>query len=165
MWSIYLCVVYEHAQYVHYLYYWVFIFMFWIWIIMYSSKLLGLHFHLRLKHSEDQEWKNNEAAGTLSFFPTQMLSLPYGVHLFLTLYLAIYLKSQFLIHYCLTLHLLSLFICVITKLYFLLFYKLSHTPCLSVESITDHLYCTPPCHLDGESRIGEKERYKRGRGM
>lgn len=115
-----------------YLHYRVFIFTFWMSTVKYSSNLLGLHFRSRLKRSEGQEWKNSEAAGTLSFFPTQMLSLPYAVRLSLTLYLAIYLKSQFLIHYCLTLHLPFLFICVITKLYFLPLYKLSLLPSLPV---------------------------------
>lgn len=38
----------------------------------------------------------------------------------------------------------------------------TYTSCLSVESITDHLYCVPLDHLDGESRIGKKEGWKRG---
>lgn len=62
-----------------------------------------------------------------------MLTLPFPVRPSLTLYLAIYLNSQFLIHYCLALHLPSLFICVITKLYFLPLYKLSLLPSFPVS--------------------------------
>lgn len=57
-------------------------------------------------------------------------ALPHSLHI----YLAIYLNSQFLLHYCLTLHLPSLFISVIIRLYFPpLYSSLSLPPSLSVS--------------------------------
>lgn len=89
------------------------------------SKFPGAHLYLRLKHSKTKNEKRPKQQ-VLSFIPTQMPTLPFLVCPSLpslNIYLAIYLNSQFLLHYCLALHLPSLFISAIIKLYFLPLYS------------------------------------------
>ena len=82
----------------------------------------------------------------------------------LTIYLAIYLNSQLLVHYCLTLHLPSLFISVIIKLHFLPLYSSpSHPHFLSLFGVHYRAILLSSTGSPGWRRQDKKEGRREGR--